>query len=575
MNKNNVLKKYASIYCVENTYITGLILLAIIFFSDPFTMEGATNKGKDFDLQGFINSEISVGKKTIVIPCGTYRVKPNDRQHLSFKNLKDITIIADGVEMICTETTRAITFENCHNVTLRGITIDYDPLCFSQGKITHLSSDKSAIEFKLDDNYPDNLVESIEIFNPKTNNLKRSTYYGWTKFEKIGDRQYRITKDKNYTFNPDIDIEEVGDILVCNNNYTPNGNLAHAIFSDGCVNLTLQNITIYSGNCFGFFEMNGTKNNYLRCVIDRRPQETDMYKRNKRIRSNDADAFHSKYAYIGPQIIECSSRYQGDDGVNINGKYYMSVGADKNAIRLIETGNCDLKAGSALEILTVEGKKIPDVKILKIEDDGIISQNEINTILKFNEREENKLILTQPNNKILKLTVNKEVKFNIGALIADKNRIGSGFLVKNCNFSNNRSRGIIIKANNGQVINNTLHGNWMTAILVSPEIWWLEAACSDNIKISGNIISDNLSKNVIDINGNGFEESTPRAGLHNNIVIENNKISNCFLPAIYVASTKNGSIVGNKIITPKTSDKDNDKSDAIVIKNCENLKSDF
>jgi parallel beta-helix repeat protein len=569
-NQNKILS-----HCYKSTYKTGIILLVVLLSCNILTMQGARNKGKDFDLQGFINSEISAGKKTIVVPPGTYRVKPKDRQHLCFKNLKDITIIADNVEMICTETTRAITFEKCRNVTFRGITIDYDPLCFSQGTITHLSPDKSTIDFKLEDNYPDNLVESIEIFNPKTGNLKRSTYYGWAKFKKTGDRQYQISKDKNYTYNPEIDIEEVGDILVANNEYAPNGKLSHAVCSEGCVKLNLENITLYSGNCFGFFEVDGTKNKYYRCAIDRRLPETDMYQRAKRMRSNDADAFHSKYAYVGPQLIECSSRYQGDDGVNINGKYYMSVGADKNTIRLIDTGNCDLKVGSALEVLTVEGKKIPDVKILKIEDDGIISQNEINTILKFSEREENKVMLTQPNNKILKLTINKEVKFNIGALIADKNRIGSGFLVKNCNFSNNRSRGIIIKANNGQVINNTLHGNWMTAILVSPEIWWLEAACADNIKVSGNIISDNLSKNVIDINGNGFEESTPQAGLHNNIVIENNKITNCYLPAIYVASTKNGSILGNKIINPKTFDKDNVKPEAIVIKNCENFKSDF
>jgi len=575
MNQKKHFYEATRKFCAKSIITISRGLLVIILINCTFEANGNQNKGKNFDLQGFINSEISAGNKTIVIPEGTYRVKPQNKQHLSFKNLKDITIIADNVEMICTETTRAITFENCENVTLRGLTIDYDPLCFTQGKIIKISADKSVIEFKLDDNYPDNLVERIEIFDAKTNNLKRSTFYGWTKFEKIGERLYRVNKGNKYVYNPKIDIEEVGDILVTNNDYTPNGNMAHAVYSDHCKNLKLENITLYSGNCFGFFETNGNRNTYLKCVIDRRSPETDMYKRNKRIRSNDADAFHSKFATVGPQLIACSARYQGDDGVNICGKYYMSVGAKGKVIRLNIPNSCDIKEGSTLEILTFDGKRLPDVKVLKIENDGVLTQTERDAILKLKQNEENKRSLTRENNKIVRLTVDKDVKFEIGAVVADKNKIGSGFLIKNCNFSYNRSRGILIKASNGQLIGNTLTGNWMSSILISPEAWWLESGCSDNIEISGNIISNNGSKNAINVTGEGFQGDTPQAGLHNNINIKDNKLVNCYFPAIYLASTTGGSILGNKIITSKSPIKNKTKLDPIVIVNCENIKSDF
>src|SRR5664279_4706808 len=82
--------------------------------------------GAPFDLQGFLDQEIKAGTKRIVVPPGRYRVSPRDRQHLLLRGLKDIQIIADGVEMICTETTRAITLTHCTNVTVRGLTIDYD-----------------------------------------------------------------------------------------------------------------------------------------------------------------------------------------------------------------------------------------------------------------------------------------------------------------------------------------------------------------------------------------------------------------------------------------------------------------
>ncbi|MEI7502035.1 MAG: right-handed parallel beta-helix repeat-containing protein, partial [Paludibacter sp.] len=446
---------------------------------------------------------------------------------------------------------------------------------FSQGKITKLSSDKSTIEFRLDDNYPDNLVERIEIFDPKTNLLKRSSHYGWTKFEKLADRYYRVTKGQKYKFKPTIDTEEVGDILVTNNDFTPHGNKPHAVFSDECVNLRLENITLYSGNCFGFFETNGTKNTYLKCVIDRRSPETDMYVRSKRIRSNDADAFHSKFAIIGPQIIECSAKFQGDDGVNICGKYYLSTGAVGNVIRLIVPQTCDIPVGTSLEILTVDGKRLPIAKVLKIEDDGLISNEEIEAVLNLKQNENNKRRLSNPQNKILKLIVDKELTFGFGAVIADVNKMGNGFLVKNCNFSYNRSRGILIKASNGCLIGNTLQGNWMTSVLISPEAWWLESGCSDNIDVSNNIILDNKQDKAIKVTGEGFDDVTPPVGLHNNINITNNQFTNCLLPVIYLGSTKNGNITGNIITKLALSNQNVQNSTNAMVINSENVKTDF
>ena len=53
--------------------------------------------------------QLDAGQHRIVIPPGRYRVMPHDRQHLVLQDLTDVQIVADGVEMICTETTRALT----------------------------------------------------------------------------------------------------------------------------------------------------------------------------------------------------------------------------------------------------------------------------------------------------------------------------------------------------------------------------------------------------------------------------------------------------------------------------------
>ena len=67
-------------------------------------------------------------------------------RHLLLNDLKDVQIVADGVEMICTETTRALTVSHCTNVTLRGLAIHYDPLPYTQGRITAISADRQVYD---------------------------------------------------------------------------------------------------------------------------------------------------------------------------------------------------------------------------------------------------------------------------------------------------------------------------------------------------------------------------------------------------------------------------------------------
>lgn len=524
-----------------------------------------------FDLQEFINIEINAGKNPVVIPPGVYRLKPVDRQHLVFKNLKNVTIIADSVEIVCSETTRAITFENCENLTLKGLTIDYDPLCFTQGRIIRMSEDKSEIEFKLDENYPNNFEKRIEIFDAKTLTLRCPSYYGWTDFVKTGKGTYKITKGSNYKFSSDRDKEEVGDILVTNNIYFPNGYMPHAVFSNECRNLKLENITLYSSNCFGFFETNGTKNIYLNCRLDRATPEHDLYKRPQRIRSTNADAYHSKFAYIGPQIIGCTARFQGDDCVNICGKYYYSTGGSGNSINIIQTERMDLTAGCELEILTAEGGKLGDYKVLNIEENGMPSNSDIQNILPLKIKESIKDAVKSPTAKVFRLTLDHDINLQAGALVADKNRMGRGFVVKDCVFGFNRSRGILIKASDGRVIGNKLEESWMPAILVSPEAYWLESGCSDNLLISNNEIIRNKSTKAISIDAKSTTGKLVGPGLHNNINIVNNRFIDCPLPCVSVLVTQGGNIKNNAVESTFNST----SSEWLILDKCADIITDI
>jgi hypothetical protein len=184
----------------------------------------ASTVAVSFDLQGFLDTEIKAGHKRIVVPPGHYRVTPQNRQHLLLQGLKDVEIIADGVEMICTETTRALTISRCTNVVVRGLVIDYDPLPFTQGRITAISPDRQIYDVELFGGYP--TAETVrnfkhEVFRPDSRTL-RCEDRDISKIEVVDSHHLRLTSPGRHERHP----EQVGDLIVIGSEYAPHGSAA-------------------------------------------------------------------------------------------------------------------------------------------------------------------------------------------------------------------------------------------------------------------------------------------------------------------------------------------------------------
>ncbi len=534
--------------------------------------------GKDFDLQGFIMGEIKAGRKKVVVPPGRYRVTPTRGQHLLFCDLSDVEILAEGVEMVCTQTTRAMTFERCRNVRVKGLTIDYNPLPFTQGRIVALAPDKSWLEFEIIDGYPENKLEiRIEIFDPASGLLKRDTYFGWESIVKVSDHRYRATKGKGYRFSAKNDTEEVGDLLVTNNSYAPGGSAGHAIYSNACTNLVLEDVSLYASNCFGFFETNCDGSTYLRCKIDRRGPESDPVRRGwPRMRSLNADAYHSKFAVKGPAILGCVARFQGDDCVNICGDYHMVTACQGKELRVLAKHGMNISIGEAVEILSYDGIRFPDANVVAIKPDGAINDAEKAFLLKQHMHEPFRQAQGGSLHKAYTVTLDREVNLPMGSVIASTMRVGNGFRVEDCDFGFNRSRGILIKASNGTVKNNRLSGNWMSAVLVSPEFWWLEAGSSNNVTVQGNVIKE-CRTTAIEIVAHGGNGKTAPSGAHRDIVVAQNRIIDCSWPNILVTSTDRLAVTGNicetirgEPVIKNRSEWKTQSPDAILTINCEN-----
>jgi len=511
--------------------------------------------GVEFDLQGFIDTELAAGKTRVTVPPGRYRVGPRNREHLRLDGLSNVEIVADNVEMICTETTRALTIVDCTDVRLRGLTVDYDPLPYTQGRIVKLSTDNTVHDIELFDGYPSaEYVRDFkyEIFRPDTRTLRFGSYHQFSA-QVVDAAHIRVTRGGRYMG------EEVGDIIAIGTSFAPGGQIPHAVYASRSANVVLEDVTLYASNCFGFLDTDCKATHYLRCRVDRRPPETDFRQRAvPRIRSLDADAFHSKHATVGPRLEACVARFMGDDCINICGDYHMVMACDGPRLRVLAKGHLNTQPGDPIEVVAYDGRRLSDAKAVSIREVGTASAEE----LAFLARQRMHAPFKQGALKhAFEVVVDRDMTLAMGSVICSANRIGNGFSVVGCDFGFNRSRGILIKASHGDIRNNRLEGCWGEAVKVSPEFWWLEAGSSNDVKIAGNRILNCLGKGiaVYAIPGQG---GIAPAGAHSDIVIEDNVITNTAQTSIWVTSTRRLILRNNKV---------DDNATGVVLDNCEDV----
>ncbi|MCS2407474.1 LamG domain-containing protein [Bacteroides salyersiae] len=189
-------------------YMKGISLSDFRFYSRALTADEISSLitgNQDFTIESLntiIQKAITEKKNKVTIPPGTYRGKA------PFLNIKasDLEIIADGVTMVCETKVRALNFDQCKNITLRGLTIDYNPLTFTQGEIVEVGS--GYVDVKIHAGYPVEAYSRIDILDPKTRYRKRGSKFIWgATAENKGNGIIRVFQSGDMT-----NVAHVGDL---------------------------------------------------------------------------------------------------------------------------------------------------------------------------------------------------------------------------------------------------------------------------------------------------------------------------------------------------------------------------
>ncbi len=518
--------------------------LSAVFFSALFSL--CAQEKKIENLRDFLDSEIAAGKKEIIVPAGRYEVEDKGGAHLVFRGVEGVTIKAYDVDLVCKQTSCAILIVECKNFKIEGLRVDYDPLPFTQGKIVAMSDDKMVHEIEIFDGYPDTSrlsVNKYEIFDQNTRRLKVDTY-SMEKIEPISKTRFKAYKAKHCMYRK-FQNEEIGDIVVTASS-SEKGRGGHAIYISYSKDVTLKDINLYASCSFGFFDYASEGLVYDTCRVLRR-ETGDIAKRaNPRVRSLNADGFHSKISKKGPTYLNCETGWNGDDSIAINGTYHLVIGSKGNKLRVISNRNpLNIDEGDRVEIFKTDGSVeyatvksvLPAAKITEEEEKWLYS---LPIYPGFKEHKTFK--------SGFEVELDREIDVPRRSMILNANMIGNGFKIKGGKFGNNRSRGLIIKCGHGVIEGATIEAAWMESIKIAPEWFWFEGGHTENLVIKNNVIKCGAGP-AITINSPkvNLKEGFGPAGAHRNIAILNNKISYVSLPVIFATSVQDLRLSKNKL----------------------------
>ncbi len=507
------------------------ILVVALAAMLPATIHAVPYPAESPDFGDIVRKAIASGEKNIVLEKGVYKLALPNGEPLTLEGLDGICIDGNGSEIITDKGSQAIQITGCRNMVLKNFSIDCAELPFTQGEIIDMDTEKRMWwDVRIMDGYPvkqlfEEIPDRVQVFDPVTLELRKNLYSYWkSMFASVEHKEgnvFRFTKNR---FNPDSN-EEIGDFLTMTINAGKNTR-PHSIVLYRSENIRLENITIWSGNCFGFFEDQCSSNSYYGCVIDRKPYDPDLSF--PRLRAINADAFHSKAARRGPVVENCIFRHHADDCIAINTGFHKIIRVGKSYIDVLSR-HIKMMPGDTLRFVTYQGAIAGDAVLKRIES-------------------------RDKDGKVARLHIDRPVAVDTGGVVSSITRGGNGYVLRNNVLGFTRARGILIKASDGIIENNEVRGCELGGIVLAPELNWMEATFAWNVSITDNVIIDCMFANssygieqaaplcVVAINA---ENNVVPAGGFRNITIKDNKIINSPQPAMILAAMDSSVVTGN------------------------------
>jgi hypothetical protein len=233
----------------------------------------------------------------------TYQIK----RPLSFKRLNTFEINGYGARLVNTTLGSTLLISGSSHVTVRDLSIDYDPLPFTQG--TTIAFDHAALQImiRVDPGYPDDakFLPTItdgffKVMDCRTRSLKAGArdFLPPKRIERVGEKLIGVQLQWSANdLGPGQLPVVVGDVAAINNAY------AHAIVVDDSVSTAFIGLKLLASPAMGILENAGPGGMVLQnvsIVSGPRPAGATT----DRLVSTNSDGSHSITVEHGPTILD-------------------------------------------------------------------------------------------------------------------------------------------------------------------------------------------------------------------------------------------------------------------------------
>lgn len=528
----------------SNFFVVLLLCLSVLACSS----NRHSDKLPSLDFKSIITKAKQEGKTYISIPAGSYSV--NNKTYLH--RVKDLIIDGTDVKLFVTKIGPLFFFDGCENLTIKGFTIDYDPLPFTQGTIKSITN-KREVLFDIHDGYPDiteeNIYESLYVFDKETLLWKAGLGDIYGEMQVINTRTGYI---KTKIEQPKL---EVGDLVAIPKR---RGSTFHSF--GGSNHITFEDLTIYSSPSMVFSgRFAGPKHRFNRITITRGglPNGATV----PRLLSSNADAINYGISNSSPIVENSEFAFIGDDVINFHGPHFPIIKVENST--------------SFLTVRIQKFRKFEDVmptgsKLRHLADSTykIIGTTEFESIVEVSNHGLDKAFLKKQlplyTNKfcniekctVYRINTQSALNMEVGQSFDFPDANNSNFIVRNSYIHDNRGK-VRIMSSDGIIEGNRFERQRGTAVNIGTEYpHWGEAGWSENIIIRnnsfnhigiGNVFTTiNRAPAAISIYTMNNKGNKYTAG-HSNILIENNIIENSYPAAIYAYGVKDILIKNNVV----------------------------
>lgn len=410
---------------------------------------------------------------------------------LDFTGLRDISVEANGAVLLFDGWGEPVSLNNCRNITIKGLTIDYKVKPHIEGVITKIESDWYEVTcdtiYRLTGKMPLCRVHYYDTVAHRL--LSREDYF--PPFELVNKQVLKIFRQ--------INSGMLGNRIMSPQTF----HFRPAVLILEAKNIRLNNVTIHSQPGMG--------------IVGHRSENISLEglrivpTAGQRMSTNtDATHFTSCKGYI--RYHNCQFEGHGDDAVNIHNYYLTIEKPDSGNDYQLVLKDADWHA-QVLDYPDVDDT----MELVKKQTLEVVKT----VVVKSVENDFQKLFSKVLFNEELPSDVENYYMINVTRLPEVE--------ITGCSVTSNRSRGFLIKTRNVLIENNLVRESTGSGIHVGAEGDWHEGPASQNVIIRNNRLircGKSLEGNdwACGVTVNVGAGQTNMAGLHKNLVIEGNII---------------------------------------------------